>query len=52
MYKVSDKGKYEEAEKLQLKELDLCEKVLAPEHPPTPISMGNLAGTYNKVRKV
>ncbi|KIJ93405.1 hypothetical protein K443DRAFT_12900 [Laccaria amethystina LaAM-08-1] len=43
----SDQGKYKEAGKLKLKVLDLCKRVLGPQHPDTLTSMNSLAGTYS-----
>ena len=40
--------KYEQAEELKLKVLDLHRKILVPEHPDTFISMANLAVAYSK----
>ena len=42
----SDQGKYEEAEVLQLKLLDLCKKVLRLDHPKTLSSISDLAAIY------
>ncbi|KAH8733178.1 kinesin light chain 1 [Phaeosphaeriaceae sp. PMI808] len=38
-----DRGKYEEAEVMNRRELECAKKVLGPEHPDTLTSMGNLA---------
>ncbi|OCL04768.1 hypothetical protein AOQ84DRAFT_300209, partial [Glonium stellatum] len=37
------KGRWDEAEELQAKELKICSRVLGPEHPDTLTSMANLA---------
>jgi len=36
-------GRWEEAEELQAKKLEICTKVLGPRHPDMLISMSNLA---------
>jgi hypothetical protein len=40
---LKSQGKYEAAEELHRRELDLCKKVLGLEHPKTLTSMNNLA---------
>ena len=42
----SNQEKYEEAEELEVKVLDLCTKVLGQEHPHTLTLIENLAKTY------
>jgi hypothetical protein len=37
-------GKYDEAEPLQRRALDIKERVLGERHPGTAVSLGNLAG--------
>ena len=41
-----DQGKYDKAEVLQLKVMDLCKKVLGLEHPRTLCRISDLATTY------
>jgi hypothetical protein len=41
-----NQGRWKEAEELQVKELEICSKVLGAEHPDTLTSMANLASTY------
>ena len=48
----SEQGKYDEAEELQLKVLDLHRKMLGPEHPNTLTSMANLAETCSDQEKI
>jgi len=40
---LDSQGKYEAAEEMHRRALELCEKVLGPEHPSTLVSMNNLA---------
>ena len=47
----SNQGKYGKAEELELKVVDLCNKVLGPEHAQTLTSMANLAITYSNQGK-
>jgi hypothetical protein len=46
-----NQGQWEEAEKLQVEELKLCDKTLGPEHPETLTSMNNLAQTWKSLSK-
>ena len=44
-------GKYADAEKLQIKVLDLRNRLLGEEHPDTILAMGGLAITYHRLGK-
>ena len=41
-----NQGRWNEAEELQMQELETCKRVLGSEHPSTLTSIGNLALTY------
>jgi putative hemolysin len=41
-----NQGRWKEAEELQAKEWEICQRVLGEEHPDTLTSMANLASTY------
>jgi tetratricopeptide (TPR) repeat protein len=41
-----ERGRYEEAEPLYQRALDIAEKVLGPDHPDTGTSLNNLAELY------
>ncbi|GLA16885.1 hypothetical protein AnigIFM62618_003989 [Aspergillus niger] len=44
---LSSDGRWKEAEVLEVQALELCKRVLGPEHPDTLTSMNNLASTYS-----
>ena len=44
---ISDQGRWEEAEELELHVLEISKRTLGPEHPDTLASMASLAGTYS-----
>jgi hypothetical protein len=45
-------GRWKEAEELQLKQLEISQRVLGDEHPDTLISMNNLAFTFKEQDRV